>query len=52
MDTKKNKTNIYDFYRQTLKRPDLSNKEIDKMRESVQLVVRAICEHVWGEDFY
>ncbi len=52
MKKRKGKVNIYDYYRQSLNKPELTNKEIDGMRKNVQLVVQAICEHVWGKEFY
>jgi len=43
---------IHDEYRQILKRPDLTEKEIDNMRNYLKLLARTICEHVWGKKFY
>ncbi len=40
---------IYDRYRQLLKRPRLTREEIDAMRVHVQRLARAICEHVWDK---
>lgn len=44
--------NIYSKYRQILRRPDLTSKEIDEMRKHLGLLARTICEHVWGKKFY
>jgi DNA-binding transcriptional regulator YiaG len=49
---KKKKRDIYERYRRILKMPDLTNKEIDEMREKLGLLARTICEHVWGKRFY
>lgn len=43
---------IYEEYRQILKRPDLTEKEIDTMRNHMRFLARTICEHVWGKKFY
>jgi hypothetical protein len=32
--------------------PDLTDREIDDMRQHVIRIARAICEHVWGKRFY
>jgi len=50
--TKKAKTNIYDRYRQILDMPDLTDKQIDRMRRHLGLLARTICEHVWKKKFY
>ena len=50
--SKKRKGDIYDKYRQILKLPDLTKKEIDEMRISMTLFAQTICEHVWGKKFY
>jgi hypothetical protein len=49
---KKKRGAIYDKYRQILDRPDLTEKEIDNMRNHLKLLARTICEHVWGKKFY
>jgi len=49
---KKRKKDIYDKYRQILKMPDLTKKEIDEMRIHMILLAQTICEHVWGKKFY
>jgi len=46
------KAGIYDKYRRILNRPELTNKEIDEMRNNLSLLARTICEHVWGKKFY
>lgn len=44
---KKNKRkSIYKVYREILKKPNLSDEEIDKMRVYVKLLALAITEHV------
>jgi len=50
--TKKGKLSIYDRYRQILDMPDLTDKEIDQMRNHLDLLVRTVCEHVWKKKFY
>lgn len=49
---KRRKVDICDKYRRILKMARLINKEIDEMREQVSLLVRAICERVWGKKPY
>jgi len=49
---KKRKGDIYDKYRQILKMPDLTKKEIDEMRIHMTLLAQTICEHVWRKKFY
>jgi hypothetical protein len=46
------KASIYDRYRRILNMPDLTNKEIDGMRNNLSLLAQTICEHVWGKKFY
>lgn len=46
------KEDIHDAYRRILVKPDLTNDEIDKMREYVILLAQSVCEHVWGKKFY
>jgi hypothetical protein len=48
----KKRKDIYDKYRDLLENQNLSKKEIDEMRKHMIHLARAICEHVWGEDFY
>lgn len=40
------KKSIYDRYREILKKPKLSDEEIDRMRVNVRLLALAITEHV------
>ena len=42
---KKNKS-IYDKYREILRKPTLSDEEIDHMRVNVRLLALALTEHV------
>ena len=49
---KRRKVNIYEKYRQILKMPDLTKKELDKMRKNLSFIARTICEHIWGKMFY
>lgn len=49
---KKRKSDIYEKYRQILERPDLTKREIDKMRKHLGLFAQTICEYVWGKKFY
>ena len=48
----KRRPNVYAKYRQLLKRPDLTDQEIEKMRKPLILLAQTICEHVWGKKFY
>jgi len=41
------KNDIYQKYREILKNPNLSKKEIDKMRHYLQIIAKVICEYVW-----
>ena len=43
---------VHGKYRQLLKRPDLTDREIEKMRKNLILLAQTICEHVWGKKFY
>jgi hypothetical protein len=43
---------IRDVYRRLLRAPDLTDKQIDQMREHVMRLARVLCEHVWGKRFY
>jgi hypothetical protein len=52
MPKKKKRPDIYDKYRRILKMPNLSIKEIDEMRNYLNLFAQTICEHVWGKKFY
>ena len=52
MPKRKKRPDIYDKYRRILKMPNLSIKEIDEMRNYLNLLAQIICEHVWGKKFY
>jgi hypothetical protein len=39
-------------YRELLKRPDLSKKEIEQIRQTLRAIARAFCEYVWNQQFY
>ena len=41
-----------DVYRKILQTRDLSDQEIDDMREHVIHLAQTLCEHVWGKPFY
>lgn len=43
---KKRKNSIYDKYRKILRKPKLSDEEIDTMRVNVRLLALALTEHV------
>jgi hypothetical protein len=43
---------FYLLYREKLKMPKLTKKQIDEMRQTMQAIARAVCEHVWGKKFY
>jgi hypothetical protein len=49
---KTNRSTIHDRYRELLKAPDLTKKEIDAIRRHVQRLAQAICEHVWGKNVF
>ena len=46
------KKDIHDFYRDVLHMPDLTDREINEMRQNVIRLARAVCEHVWGKKFF
>ncbi|MDD2666644.1 MAG: hypothetical protein PHD13_04140 [Methanocellales archaeon] len=46
MAKKRGDKSIYDKYREILRRPKLSDEEIDKMRKNIRLLALAITEHV------
>lgn len=39
-------------YRELLNRPELSKKEIEQIRQTLRAIARAVCEHVWNQEFY
>jgi hypothetical protein len=43
---------VYARYRETLRMPKLTVKEINEIRANLQAVARAVCEYVWGKDFH
>jgi hypothetical protein len=43
---------VYAHYREKLNLPKLTNREIDEIRQRLQEIARAICEHVWNEKFF
>ena len=45
-------SDIHDKYRRLLKRPDLTDQEVEKIRRNITLLAQTICEHVWGKKFY
>jgi len=50
--TKRTKASITDKYRQILRMPDLTDRQIDQMRQHLGLLARTICEHVWKKKFF
>ena len=50
--SRKRKVSIPDKYRQILEMPDLTDREIEQMRQHLGLLARTICEHVWKKKFY
>ena len=48
----KNKKDICSKYREILNMPDLTDEEINEMREHIQLLAQTICEYVWGKQLY
>lgn len=46
MAERKGEDSIYDKYRKILRKPKLSDEEIDLMRVNVKLLALAITEHV------
>jgi len=51
-NSKLKKKNIYNEYRRILQQPNLTDKEIDKIRSNMVLLAQAVCEHVWKKKFY
>ena len=49
---RKHQASIYATYRRIFRRTDLTDKEIDAMRNPVILLAQAICEHVWEKKFF
>ncbi len=49
---RRKKEDIYKKYRQILRRPDLTDVQIDEMRKHLGLLARTICEYIWGKKFY
>jgi hypothetical protein len=43
---RKKKKSIYDRYQQILKKPKLSDDEIDEMRKNIKLLALSLVEHV------
>jgi hypothetical protein len=41
-----------DVYRKILQTRDLSDQEIDDVREHMIQLAQTLCEHVWGKRFY
>ena len=41
-----------DVYRRVLRKPHLTDKEIDHLQQHVIRLAQALCEHVWGKGFY
>jgi tRNA C32,U32 (ribose-2'-O)-methylase TrmJ len=39
-------------YRRLLKRPRLTDREVEVMRQNMIRLAQTICEHVWGKEFY
>ena len=48
----KDEESTYAHYREKLGRPDLTREEIEIARANLEAFARAICEHVWGKNFY
>lgn len=46
------RVDIHERYRHLLRRPDLTNSQVEAIRRRVAEIARAICEHVWGKKFY
>jgi len=49
---KPQKESINEKYREILEMPDLTDDEIDRMREHMQMMARIICEYVWNKKVY
>lgn len=43
---------VADKYRRILDMPSLEDREVEKIRQNVQVLARTICEHIWGKKFY
>ena len=41
-----------DVYRRMLRTSDLTDREIDDMRQHVIRLAQVLCEHVWDKRFY
>ncbi len=41
-----------EVYRKILQSPDLSDQEIDEMRQHVIRLAQVLCEQAWGKRFY
>jgi hypothetical protein len=50
--TRKKGRDVYSRYRTALRIPRLGRKKIVEIRQALQVIARAVCEHVWGKKFY
>lgn len=39
-------------YRDLLEQPDVSTEEIEQIRQTLRAIARAVCEHIWHQEFY
>lgn len=46
MTKKRKRKSIYQKYREIIRKPDLSDEDIDKMRKNIRLIALSIVEHV------
>jgi hypothetical protein len=46
------KIRMSDVYRRVLRKPHLTEKEVDDMRRHVIRLAQALCEHVWGKGIH
>ena len=46
MTSRKREKSVYEKYREILRKPDLTNDEIDKMRKNIRLIALSLIEHV------
>lgn len=46
------KTSTTEMYRRLLRMPTLKDFEVEEIRKNMQAIARAVCEHVWGKNFY
>lgn len=43
---------VYTLYRDKLRMPQLTKRQINEIRANLRAVAHAVCEHVWRKKFY